>query len=72
MTASDWQACVAGGNGPLLEPTFRRPAYRPPLLPKCSIASKFIQTDSKSDEVLEVLPRLEGDVAELAARRPVG
>jgi voltage-gated potassium channel len=35
-----------------------------------TIASRFIQTDSKSDEVLAALHRLEADVAELKARVP--
>lgn len=37
-----------------------------------TVASKFIQTDSGSEEVLATLRRLETDVAELKARLPAG
>ena len=36
-----------------------------------TIASGFIQTDTKSDEVLDTLRRIEADVAELKARLPL-
>jgi voltage-gated potassium channel len=35
-----------------------------------TIASKFIQTDAKSDEVIQMLRTIEADVAELKARLP--
>jgi voltage-gated potassium channel len=37
-----------------------------------TIATKFIQTDTSSDEVLDALRRIETDVAELKARLPAG
>jgi voltage-gated potassium channel len=37
-----------------------------------TVAAKFIETDTSSDEVLETLRRIEVDVAELKARLPAG
>jgi hypothetical protein len=34
------------------------------------VASRFIQTDTHSDELLETLQRIEADVADLKARLP--
>jgi hypothetical protein len=35
-----------------------------------TVASRFIQTDTASDEVLETLRRIEADVADLKVRLP--
>ena len=35
-----------------------------------TVAAKFIETDTSSDEVIETLRRIEADVAELKARVP--
>jgi voltage-gated potassium channel len=35
-----------------------------------TVASRFVQTDTSSDEMLEALRRIDADVAELKARLP--